>query len=182
MGTKSLRSGSYGDRISFGGIVIDTLHARIHEGVAFTASALSASLADEDNLDMLLVTPPHGEGGVHLRVSAGLTGDGELRIYEGTSVSANGTELDVTNRNRRSSNVSGVSAFQDPTVDTLGTLIVGPSLLPGGRNFRATAASASTLGEHILKASTNYLIRLTSEAGQARRAGVEVLFYEASDR
>lgn len=177
MSAKSFRSGSYGDRASLAGISIDTVHARIHEGVAYTVSALAASLSDAGDLDVLFRTP--AAGAVHMRVSAAIAGDGELRIYESPTTSADGTELDVVNRNRLSSNVAGSAAFEGPTVSDPGTLIGGPTLLPGGTGGRAGAATASPIGEHILKFSTDYLLRLTNQAGQAHRAGLEALFYEA---
>lgn len=86
----------------------------------------------------------------------------ELQIYEGTTVSADGTPLPVGNLNRNSTRTSGVTAFVAPTVTTLGDLIFNPVAYAGGNK----APGVSTNPQRgIFKKNTNYLVRVINTDG-----------------
>lgn len=81
--------------------------------------------------------------------------DVQVEVFEGTTVSANGTAADLTNKNRLTPVVAKTQTFTGPTVTSDGTLIATFSV-------SATASSKDIRDSFILQADTNYLIRITN--------------------
>lgn len=159
-------------------VATDVLHFRIHSGDAFVFEHVDTALGNNGSIDILVSTG--AARFLHLVFLATCGGVGRVQMYEGASVSANGTELTPTNRNRSSSNGASFSAYHTPTVDTEGTSLID-AIIPGGGP--SASSSGDTIGgdraEFILKQSTLYLLRLTNISGSAKAASLSVDVYES---
>ena len=149
---------NYLDKLSQGLIVIDFDHHKDHDGKAFVVTG-QATLDSAGVLNLLVVTPA-GPEFMHLLHQFRSTGEANLAHYEATAVSANGTGLAEINRNRNSANVSGAAVYQGPTVTDAGTLLMVAHFGSGQNEGGDTRGD----NEWVLKPSTNYLLRVTSEA------------------
>ena len=107
--------------------------------------------------DILLITPAGTD--VHFAATIRSTGEAFYELFEGTTVSANGSALNTYNRNRRSSNTTGVLLYAGPTISNDGTLIKEIGF--GSGNKEAGRFEATDI---ILKREHNYLLRITSNA------------------
>lgn len=156
--------------------IIEAEHTRIHESVAYTYSSKQTVL-NGASLDFLVVVAAGSYP--HLRkytfVSSGAPCD--IFLYEGTTVSANGTIQTASNGNRNSSNTSDISVYLTPTVTGVGTQI-HYDLLGGTKQ---SGGSAETLPvEWILKPATNYLLRVTNNSGSTVTIGTNFFWYDTN--
>ena len=155
-------------------VTMNEIHALIHEGLVYSAFYHAEAVIDNGDIELLLTTAASRP--VHLILDAMFTGDALLQIFEGTTVSANGTVLTPTNRNRTSSNTATMTVHHTPTVTGDGT-----ALLNGGQ-FLPSGSGPIKLGvldnEIILAANTLHLVRLQNIAGAAADLGVALNFYE----
>lgn len=108
----------------------------------------------------------------HARWKVGGETEFTLQIYEGTTVSANGTPVTSYNVNRDSSNTATVSAFTAPTITGDGTLIWSGKI---GSGFDATESST---GEIIAATNTNYLFRITKNTANVHYFDYDFEWYE----
>lgn len=87
-------------------------------------------------------------------------------IFEGPTISSNGTAINIFNQNRNASFGSTVSIFVDPTVSIEGTVIyteqIG-SLTQGGKGGASSDSERNEFGL-ILKPNTKYLLKLSTLA------------------
>jgi hypothetical protein len=108
-------------------------------------------------------------------------GDAEFRLYEGTTVSANGTAAQPFNALRSSANTTESNHYHTPTVTGVGTQLLPTHFIPGGGVFGAGGAAGGPVraGTEIdLKTSTNYLLRVTNITVAAQEIGIEYGYYE----
>ena len=155
--------------------IIDENHRMIHDGFYYEVAQSDAALAAAAVVDLLLEVPagafPHFQ---ELEVS---TNGAPIAFdfFEGTSVSANGAELTVVNKNRNSSNTPEMNVYVGPTVTGTGTLL---------KSSQVPVAEAGLLfsqnrgGEWILAPSTLYLVRITNNSGAVVSINVSIGFYE----
>ena len=164
------------DRVNDAAVTVDMIHHQIHLGNLFEASGYAASIADAGNLD-ILVRP--GAARPHVRGQVNAGGSTRVRIYEGSTVSADGASVTIVNRNRNSLNTPVTTMFTGPTVTGIGTLLVD-ELLAGGSagGNRTIGSSLSSFEEYILKPDINYILRLTNVSGVAVAASFTLAFYE----
>lgn len=169
-----------------GGLVdIDPSHLAIHESRHYTASRV-VDVAGAGTALYLIACLSTATVGVHFAMNLITELEAQIDIYEGTTVSANGTAVNIFNRNRKSgTNPTGsgmVSIFHTPTVTADGTLIytshagtqTGPGNQGGGSGFNTRGDS-----ELILKDSTLYLVRITNaHATNANQVAIDFEWYE----
>jgi len=157
--------------------VLDEEHSKIHQSKMFNIGARFTIADAAGVLDLLGVVPaglfPHFRSMV---VSLD-GGPFDIDFYEGTTVSALGTELLSYNANRNSAAIASMLVYSGPTVTTPGTLLE-PVLAAGTRRTGATGGDGSN--EWILKESTNYMIRITNNTGggSSSRAAANMFWYE----
>lgn len=144
-------------------VVHSGLENRIHDGLAFAFGRYVASVADAANIDILLVT---NSAELFTKLQTKVGGDALLSVYEGVTVSNNGTSLGMLNLNRNSANTIDVASYHTPTITDLGTLIF-QMYLPGGTSPHASGG-ADEFTQGIFKTGTNYLLRLTNISGSTR--------------
>jgi len=153
--------------------IIDSIHEMVHLGKHFVHSA-EDTVANGANLDHLLVT---GGAAAHLRISEIDITSAPFKIYlfEGTTVSANGTQQAAVNNNRLSTNTSNTQIYSGPTVTAPGTQL-RYKLIPGTRQ---TGGDGTTyFNEWVLKPNTNYLVRITNASGTSATVGSTLEWYE----
>lgn len=157
-------------------VVQGMVHRMIHRGLLFETSHVDESVADNGVVEILITTAA-GQS-AHMRFTAAAGGDARVALFENPTVSDAGTGISEVNRNRNSSNTADTAVTHTPTTSDDGTQLMD-HLLPGGSGFFATGGGAeSSFEEYILKASEQYLFRVTNISGAAQPVGVALTFYE----
>lgn len=154
------------------GVVIDAIHARIHRGQLFEHDEVNAALASAGTIELLLIVTT----AAHLRFHAAVGGDTRVQLYEGTTVSANGTQRTPLNRNRFSSKTPVTEVYFSPTITTDGSLI-SDQFSPGGTGPLSAGGESGTWEEWVLNPG-NYLLRATNISGATTFVHLEVDWYE----
>ena len=140
--------------------VIDYAHHEIHAGSHFKAGFQDTSMATNDTITLLFVTPNTTKW-AHWVLVGQATGSAIIQIYEDTTTSNDGTAVTRWNRNRNSLTDSTTLVYHTPTVTADGTKIVEKWI--GSEGFKEdTGGEARGDSEFILKQNTKYLIRLTA--------------------
>jgi hypothetical protein len=173
-GRRQLRILQYyaGQRIA----VADT-HTRIHSGEIFASGAILASLNNDANFNVS-VTTAAGDF-PHFIVNPVSDGSSDFEVYEGATVSE-GTLMTPTNRKRYSTRQQGSALRKSPTIASVGTKIFETHIAGAtGPMGGAGSASDDFAAEWILDEGKTYLFRLINRAGQARRVGMNFLWYPA---
>lgn len=168
------------DRLTHAVAVISSEHRQTHDGMTFHFTERFAALANLGVHNVLFKVPagtyPHA---YTFRFSI-QDAPVNIEIYEGTTVSADGSAVSTFNRNRNSTRTPTCTAFTGPTITGDGTLIHDryvPSA--GGSGVNTVGIIGDGAGEEwLLKPSTNYLIRLTNNSGGAIDGTYEMLWYE----
>jgi len=139
-----------------GGIVtIDSAHARVHLGEHFRAND-QESLATTATFTYLMITaatPTFTHWGFKFESE---TEEG-ITVYEGATVSGNGTSISIVNSNRNNSNPGTLAIYATPTVTGNGTIIYR-LLIPGSGLAPSSGAVEGSEDEFILKQNTNYIV------------------------
>ncbi len=145
-------------------VVIPSSHSHIHDGHRFFYSEL-ITLASAGTRDILIATPDTTKWAHFTELSIAGNKETNVKVYEDTTTSADGTGLTEINRNRNSGTVNTTVLTHTPTVSDVGTLIFEVQFgeATGPASSRAGGAGA-TRQEVILKQNTKYLIRITSAA------------------
>lgn len=152
-------------------------HKEIHEGNSFVVSVADASMADNDEMNVAFKTPTTTKY-INMTVEWATKAGGEIFIIEApTWTNQSGSSLAITNRNRNSSKTSGIKHDLTDTVFATGSKIsndvttilttnamtVDQDYMFGSQNKGAAAKRGSA--ELILKANTQYVIKLIASAG-----------------
>lgn len=161
-----------GDPYVHAPVSIDVPHHEIHEGDMFSACD-AADVANGANRDILIVT---GAKYTHMFAIVMSEAETDVKIYEGTTASNNGTTIASYNRNRNSAKTPVTAITHTPTVagGSEGTLLCtkhygsGKSL--GGENRGEN--------EWILKPNTKYLIRINNATTSNNYQSTELMWYE----
>lgn len=169
------------DEISDAITVISEPHKLIHDGFVYKAWHKFTAVADAGNADMLLSVPADIFPHLHdVRVVVG-AGDCDVRVYEGTTTSSDGTAVTPRSLNRNGTvDTPDLDVFHTPTVTGVGTEIRNAWVPP-----TATGVGQSNSGavedpdyEIVLKPSTKYLLRVTNNSGGAIDIHTQIYFYE----
>lgn len=161
--------------------VISEPHRLSHDGMVFHASGKQLALANAASAEFAMVVPagsyPHVQ-----RVRLDLErGDIDLLMYEGATLSDNGTPIPTRNVNRNSPNTSLVPIFGAPTITDDGTLFHTHWVPPTGSGVGSSEGimDVSAFGEEwILAPSTNYMWRITNNSGGTLDFRYEFVWYE----
>lgn len=156
---------------------IDLIHEKIHRGQVYVFSYHDDAVANGNSLDILFRVGPSLSS--HAIATVTSTGDAEIYLYESPTTSADGTVVNVKNKNRYSSDTKSFSVFHTPTVDTVGTELINP-FIAGGSGGLKIGASSEQRDEWVLKNGLDYLIRITNVSGQAAKINIVSSLYEVS--
>lgn len=155
-------------------VVQSAVHSKIHHGGMFSACHLAAAVADNGDVEIhMKVTNP-----MHLREIIGTEGTVHVFLFEGPTVSEDGTEITCYDRNRVSANPPTTEVFHTPTTSADGTELAS-MVLPGGSKNQATGSLSTGREEWILDAGS-YMLRLTNKSGGAADIAVQLDFYEVT--
>jgi hypothetical protein len=155
---------------------VDINHLRLQEGRAFAVGVLrsfSNKLPAGQSIDIAMafasgVTPA-------ISILGLCAGDAEGYLYEGAVVTG-GTAVTAVNKNRDSANTSQSAILVNPTVTSLGTMILGQILI-GGSGKKAGGGDLGS-SDLILNDLTTYLFRLTNINGTSHAAEIILEWYE----
>jgi len=158
---------------------IDYAHHEIHAGSHFKAGYQDTSMATNDIITLMFVTPDTARWS-HWVLTGQATGAVVIQLFEGADATG-GTAVTVVNRNR---NISGTAnttlVYHTPTVTTDGTKIVEKWI--GNEGFKEdVGGEARGSSELILKQNTKYLIRLTAVSNGIKGA-IGGDWYEHTDK
>lgn len=162
--------------------VISTPHQKVHDGDFYQVGTLLTCIANGCSAEFLIKVGACQS--LHTVISTSVTGKFIGYLYEAPTIAVCGcgTALTAINSNRNSCNTAEGTFFHTPCTTADGTQLAA-SLIPGGTGGKAIGGSASTStrdgAEIILATSTNYLIRLTNDSGQARDVSITISFYES---
>ena len=142
-------------------VVISTEHNEIHEGDHYNIAGFTTLNADVSADFSVLVS---SDVAPHMVFAIEGTSRTEMYIYEGADCDADGTPVTPINNNRNSSNTSSMTVQENPTVNSLGTLIYSQSSgLEGDNKIGAKTGIILRADEIILKYSKKYLFRIKSK-------------------
>ncbi len=153
-----------------------TFHHLGHEGMVFIYSERYNAIANTANLDILIRVPAgNTDRQVHLRFqthSKANTGtlDVDVILYEGITVSADGTEKTIASNNDAVIKSTGVSMFSGPTIDSepadLGNFKARGAMFG---EKKSTGTQDMAVPEWVLAPSganaRDYLLRVTNNSG-----------------
>lgn len=158
-------------------LMINTDHYEVHQGNMYSITYLQphgSELANDASVEILFVV---GAKEAHLESKLSTGGDFEIRLFEGTTVSAAGAAIPSFNRNRESAKTATATVTSAPTVTGDGTELAA-RFVPGGTGGLTPGESVRTGTEIILAPNTNYLFRVTNRAGTAQQFGLKLEWYE----
>ena len=167
---------------------IDYAHHEIHAGSSFTIDHYAESKNDGQTINVYMKTANTAKW-LHMFMNWSSGGAAFTRIYEGPTITANtGTNgVAIFNRNRNSTNTSGVSDnAASPAANKIGTDVTKTA--NGTIIYTEYAGAAKAQGafvraerEFVLKSNTVYLFEVESDA-----AGITLNFdltwYEHTDQ
>jgi hypothetical protein len=151
----------------------DVAQVRLIEGQAFSLGYVRTfldPLPAGQSIDIALAFPS-GMNPI-MSISGLSSGNAIGYLYEGSVVSG-GTPLTIIQRNRASTIASKGVAIVNPTITSLGTLVV-QEILTGGLGKKGAGGEAG--GDNlILKGLTTYLFRLTNADTQNNAHASEII-------
>lgn len=156
---------------------IDVVHHEVHDGVAFRASHEFSGVAGSGVVETLVKVGSNKN--LHMAFGTGVGGNTRIEIFEGPTITANGTAIDKTNFRRTGTPpTSDATLFHTPTTTADGTKIIG-SVAFGGSSGATKVGGRIRQGlEFILKKSENYLVRTTNISAGAHTICHEFEWYE----
>lgn len=151
----------------------------IVDGMTYQVYYENTSLANGGTQEFLLVTPASPQA-IHLQAIELTvdTGPDSIQIFEGCTVSANGTALTQINRNRNCTTASVLNVYRDPTVTGDGTEISKHKIFSAQNKTPIT--SLGDVDEWVLKYDTNYLVRFTNNSGGVGDVEIHMSWHEPS--
>lgn len=156
-------------------------HRLLHDGFFFVTSGKQTAWATATSKLFLLRVPalvfPHVQT---MKLSFG-RGDIDFEAFEGATVSATGTALPLQNPNRNSTNTPDLELYAEPTVTDDGTSIFTLWTPPTAAGVGQSANGVEGVGqgsEWILKAGTDYIVRMTNNSGALIDWSYEFAWYE----
>lgn len=162
--------------------VIDYPHHEIHSGNSYFLT-YGATVGDGANLEIRIGTPNTTKW-AHMELNVEATGQTDIDLYEDTTVTHSSDVILTKNRNRNSSNTSGLTICHTPTGSGDGTILAMEifGLDTGtGATRRLSGGEAGGRAELILKQNSAYLLRVTS-ATAGNRVMVILSWYEHTEK
>lgn len=155
--------------------------ANVKNGLQFECGTTINTIAAGANLDILFIT---GAKPVIVKSrSISFSGAGIVAtVYEGTTTSAAGSTLAVSNLSRINPIPTTATVTQGPTVTAIGNLISAPNSAVGsttqGQNILGTFSVGGA--ERVLKPNTTYLLRVNNTDSSSAKVAVYFSWYEGT--
>ena len=138
--------------------VVQSDHAYIHQGKAFTLSGKSGSVAAGATFIISFQTPSNKYAHLRPSIISSTANLGELRIAEGSTFSS-GSAATAYNRNYNSSKTSGITIKTGVTMTVEGTIKHYFCIGTGGNPSQNSGGGSGEANERVLKPSTDYTFR-----------------------
>ena len=110
----------------------------------------------------------------HLKDIVEVEGECDVTLFEGTTVSDNGSAVPSYNRNRNSDLSDTLGVYTGPTVTAAGTSIWGPWTLGSGRQVGGDRGREN---EFVLKNNETYLLRVENNTTATIWVNAELDYY-----
>ena len=159
--------------------MLTEFQAAVHAGESFSYAASQIGLASAGVVTLLGRT---GTKQVHFDGFKVTVSNAPFRIelFEAPTVSNAGTLLDSRRRNRANANVSLMTIYSTPIFSATG-LILDDDLIPQISQGAQNSSGQGTVDDGwVLKANTDYLIRLTNLSGGAVNWSAKFTWHEAN--
>ena len=148
-------------------------HAELHSGSHYFSKTFF-TIPNSATQDIIIITPDTARWAHFIVEVAPQDGAAEIQVYEGTTVSNNGTIDNIRNRNRNYSDNNTTLVYYTPTITSVGNLLekewVGSGKVYGG--------SVRDAEEKIGKQNTIYLLRVINRTTSDNHVNVKVDWYE----
>jgi len=154
---------------------ISTIELALTDGELFSASHFEIALVNGGELDIRITTPASPEVALVSAIVEG-TGDGDIELFENGTISV-GNAITPLDLNRVTDNAATTVIAEGPTVSAPGTSIFKGKML-GGQKNSAVPSDFTAQAALILKASEDYLLRVTNESGANSDYSVRIIFKE----
>ena len=152
----------------------DLADMAVSMGWYYSTGHFDDSVGNNSSVDILIRT------GSDLDMLAGMFdgvlssgGDALLEVFQGPTLTSDGTPLTLLQLNQLSTNTPKSLAFHTPTITDPGTRLF-PLFIPGGSGGVAIGGTSSPFQRLIALPGTDYLIRGTNIAGNAKSMGMTV--------
>lgn len=156
-------------------VTVETEHHEIHEGDHYFYKNFVDFVGGANETVYFMFRTPNTSTRVHSKVSLYASVEFEAYIYEGGTVSADGTPVVTPNNNRDSANTPELTAFAAPTVTTDGTQIWAAKM---GTGKNATGVAPGLNYEMMAKTNTVYLFKLVKKVANSGYMDVDFWWYE----
>jgi hypothetical protein len=156
-------------------VTTGVVHARIHQGLFYSADVIDLALAAAGDLDVLIQTA--ADVSMHVRFNVVTGGDAQAWLFEGTTFSVAGTPVPSINRNRFSAHTAQAVITEAPTITADGTQLL-TGLIPGGKSGQVSGGVRESFEEFIFRTNEVYLLRVRNLAAQPQLADIQVDWYE----
>lgn len=154
-------------------VMVDQVHTEIHEGTMFSVCNVT-DLTSSGNMTFLLITPNSTNGLIHIVFDVETESEAEYQLWENSTISNNGTAVTPINRNRSIATTAATKVFYTPTITSLGATLCTKHWGSG----KGVGGGDRSIEEWVLKANTNYIIRVTNFTVNANHATLEMVWYQ----
>ena len=148
--------------------IVDHFDEQIHDGEVHVVSLVSGDIAQAG--DFFLLIKCHADFPLHCVMTFDSEGEWHREIYETPTITDDGVALTARNRNRSFADGVNATFFSGPTIGADGTLLV-QQVMGAGKD----EAGNGTTSEWIFKKGTNYLLKMTNDAGANKHASLNIL-------
>jgi len=163
------------DDMTLSASMIDNAHSELHDGHHFFVSDYATGINNAAPKNWYLNIPA-GPVLMHFIPLFGCSAGGVWQLFEGPTITVNGTGLTIFNSNRNSSVASTALAYKDPTVTVDGTQLWAEYAgVAGAGPLRAPGEGRAT-DEIDLQYSTKYVLRFTPD-GNGITASMKLTWY-----
>ena len=158
---------------------IEYEHHEIHGGSSYTLSRpLTLPVANDDEIR---IATPNTTKWAHMIFSAVSDAAVTVSLYESTALThVGGNVLTPINRNRNSTNTSGLTICHTPGGAGDGNLLYSSTAGAGGNPAQSAPGAITGRFEFILKQNTAYLLRIAGASGDVVSINLE--WYEHTDK
>jgi len=145
---------------------IDRVHAEVHNGDLYSITAYGTLTANQI-MRLLLDTKTKNQ---HFYGEVYTNGPAIINMYENCFASTTAGLIDISNKNRTSSNVAVIKCYSTVAITTNGTMLINAMIVGntgGGVGLNVVPSNTNNIrnnSEWILKNNTNYLLSITNTA------------------
>lgn len=147
----------------------------VSQGKIFLVDNLNEDVANDAFLHFLVKTPSDAIVNAWFAVNSSI--QSVARLYQDTTVSANGTEIVPVCFNRENVGTTSLRAFDSPTITSNGSRL-SEELIPAERGRRGIGSVLASDHKWILKKNTHYLFSIENTGRNTGKIDVILVYYE----